>query len=109
MSHLFEITTPLGFSVRCSEQYWEFIVSQKHPVLKGHEKEIQQVLENPDEIRRSKKDPQVYLFYQGTKPRWLCAVVRNENSYGFLITAYPTDAIKAGDVIWTKSKLSTIK
>jgi hypothetical protein len=101
---LFNVPTPLGFSVRCTRPYWSFIVSQKHPVLAGHEEEVQQTLADPDEIRRSRKDPSVFLFYRGSSPRWLCAVVRRENGEGFLITAYPTDAIKAGDQIWTKSK-----
>ena len=100
----FEAMTPLGFSVRCTATHWQFIVSQKHPVLAGREGEVGQVLSDPDEIRRSRKDPAVLLFYRGRSPRWLCAVVRREHGSGFLITAYPTDAIKAGEVIWTKSK-----
>jgi hypothetical protein len=34
----------------------------------------------------------------------LCAVVKRADGSGFLITAYHTDSIKVGDVIWTKSK-----
>src|SRR6266478_8755743 len=30
---IFEIATPLGFIVRCTRAYWEFIVTQKHPAL----------------------------------------------------------------------------
>jgi len=29
----FDIPTPLGFSVRCTDTYWNFIVSEKHPTL----------------------------------------------------------------------------
>jgi hypothetical protein len=68
---------------------------------------MKQVLADPDEVRRSRKDVHVMLFYRGVSPRWLCAVIRREDGSGFLITAYPTDAVKAGEVIWTKSKLST--
>lgn len=101
---LFEITTPLGFAVRCSRERWEFIVTYKHPVLRGREQEIQQVLRDPDEVRRSRKDGAVLLFYRGSSPRWLCAVVRREDGTGFLITAYPTHAVKAGDTVWTRSR-----
>jgi hypothetical protein len=31
-----------------------------------------------------------------------CVVVRHEGMEGFLITAYPTDKVKEGEVIWTK-------
>ncbi len=101
---LFQVESPLGFTIRCTQDYWSFIVSEKHPVLLGREDEIQQVLKEPTEIRRSKKDPHVILFYGESQARWLCAVVRKENGTGFLITAYPTDIIKAGEPIWTRSK-----
>ncbi len=102
--HLIEVLTPLGFTVRCTRRYWEFIVTHKHPVLRGRSAEVSQVLRDPDEIRRSRKDPTVLLFYRGSRARWLCAVVRREDGSGFLITAYPTDVIKAGEAIWTRSR-----
>lgn len=101
---LFEVATPLGFAVRCTLAYWEFIVEYKHPVLRGREREVEQALADPDEVRRSRKDPNVLLFYRGTATRWLCAVARREDGTGFLITAYPTDTIKTGDTIWTRSR-----
>jgi hypothetical protein len=45
----------------------------------------------------------VLLFYQGTgENRWVCAVAKRETDQGFLITAYPTDAIKEGTQVWPK-------
>jgi len=102
--YLFEVTTPLGLVVRCTRSYWNFIVTQKHPVLAGHAAAVRETLADPDEIRRSRHDTAVMLFYRGDAPRWMCAVARAAEGDGFLITAYPTDAIKAGEVIWTKSK-----
>ncbi len=101
---LFEVATPLGFAVRCTRAYWTFLVLHKHPVLVGQEEEVRRALEDPDEVRRSRKDSQVVLFYRGRAPRWLCAVARRVDDSGFLITAYLTDAIKVGDTIWTRSK-----
>ena len=100
----FEVSTPLGFAVHCTRVYWQFIVSEKHPVLAGRDAEVRATLSDPDEIRRSRRDPHVFLFYRGKEPRWLCAVVRRGDGAGFLITAYPTDAVKAGERIWTRSK-----
>lgn len=100
----FDVPTPLGSTVQCTRAYWQFIVSEKHPVLAGHETEVKETLSDPDEIRRSRKDAQVFLFYRAQKRRWLCAVVRQRDRAGFLITAYPTDVVKAGETIWTKSK-----
>jgi len=99
----FETATPVGVRVRCTRSYWEFIVGQKHPSLKDRERDIVQVLEQPDEVRRSRKDPRVLLYYRRAGSGWLCAVVRRENGTGFLITAYPTDAIKIGSIEWTRS------
>jgi hypothetical protein len=101
---LFEVMTPLGFAVRCTRSYWEFIVTHKHPVLRGHEREVEAVLADPDEVRRSRKDEWVLLFYRKDAARWLCAVARREDGSGHLITGYPTDAIKAGETIWTRSR-----
>ena len=100
---LFDVLTPLNFRVRVSRSYWQIIISVKHPVMAGHEKEIISALENPEEIRRSKSDSTVYLFYKTQrKGRWVCAVSKKLNGDGFLITAYPTNMIKAGERIWPK-------
>lgn len=96
-----EAATPLGFTVRVTKAYWEIISNLKHPVMRGHLEDVRTALEAPDEIRLSKSDGQVYLFYKTRRPgRWVCAVSRRTGSDGFLITAYPTDAIKEGEHIW---------
>ena len=102
--NLIEVDTPLGFAVRCTVAYWRFIVSEKHPIMVGRENEVQRILTDPDVVRRSRQDPEVYLFYREEKSRWLCAVVRRENASGFLITTYPTDVIKIGEIVWKRSK-----
>ena len=79
------------------------ITTIKHPVMVGCEAEVQAVLESPEEIRRSKSDASVYLFYRSRRNRrWVCAVSRQKGHSGFLVTAYPTDAIKEGERIWPK-------
>ncbi len=79
------------------------IVRVKHPATAERDAEASQALADPDHVRRSRKDPSVLLIYRGSSPRWLCAVARIMRSEGFLITAYPTDATKAGEVLWTRS------
>lgn len=100
---LFVATTPLGFDIRVTEEYWELIVTIKHPIMHGRDAEVVRVLQEPDEIRKSRRDPAVYLFYREERPgRWICAVARRLNGEGFLITTYPTDAIKEGDRVWSR-------
>lgn len=100
---LFDVMTPLGFRVRVTRGYWELIATIKHPVMAGRESEVKATLTQPDEIRLSRKDRNVYLFYrQEHVGRWVCAVTRRLNGEGFLITAYPTDTIKEGNHLWLK-------
>jgi hypothetical protein len=100
---LFEVATPLGFSVRVTRAYWELIVTVKHPVMRGREVDGQRLLQTPEEVRRSRGDPNVLLFYRVEQPgRWLCAVAKQLDDGGFLITTYPTDAIKEGERIWSR-------
>lgn len=98
---LFEVMTPLGFRVRVTRAYWEIIVTIKHPVMAGYEEDVQKTLMDPDEIRQSRSDKNVYLFYKAEREkRWICAVSKQTGNEGFLITTYPTDAIKEGVQIW---------
>jgi hypothetical protein len=98
----FEILTPLNFTVRTSEEYWQKLIV-KHPDIADLEAEVRQALNSPDEIRRSSRDPNLLLFYLVLKEkRWVVAVARKLNGDGFLITAYQTDAIKEGETLWHK-------
>ena len=98
---LFEVMTPLGFRVRLTQAYWNLIIDVKHPVMAGREDDVRKALEDPDEIRKSKSDENVYLFYRAEREkRWLCAVSKQTGEEGFLITTYPTDAIKEGVQVW---------
>jgi hypothetical protein len=100
---LFEVITPLDFTVRVTSSYWDLIVTIKHPVMAGSESNVKEALENPEEIRVSQSDPKVFLFYKTQRPgRWMCAVAKRLDGEGFLITAYPTDVIKEGGHIWPK-------
>jgi len=73
----------------------------KHPVMLGREERVRLALEVPDEVRLSRKDQTVLLFYRKEAPmRWTCAVVKRADTGAFLLTAYPTDAVKEGTRIW---------
>ena len=100
---LFEALTPLGFRVRVTRERWHLITTAKHPIMAGREDVVKITLENPEQIRQSRSDPQVLLFYYAEgSSRWVCAVAKRAADQGFLITAYPTDAIKEGIPIWPK-------
>lgn len=97
----FEIQTPLNVTVRTTREYWNYLITVKHRVMKNREEMVIKVLSEPDSIRKSKIDENVFLYYK-QNDRLYCVVVKHEGSEGFLITAYPTDKVKEGDLIWTK-------
>ena len=63
--------TPLGFTVRTSENYWQKLI-HKHPDIDYLIEEIKQTLISPIEIRRSSRDPGVFLFYLPRKKKMVC-------------------------------------
>lgn len=99
---LFEVMTPLGFRVHCHKSYWVNKIVAQHPVMKERVEDVKRALSDPDEVRLSRTDEGVYLFYTADDKRLVCAVARATSGSGFLITAYPTDKVKEGKTIWKK-------
>ncbi len=93
--------SPLNVVVRTTTGYWGYLVTKKHPVMRGKEDIVKAVLQSPDEIRRSKTDKDVFLYYKQFDKLY-CVVAKHIGKKGHLITAYPTDKVKEGDSIWTK-------
>ena len=79
----------------------------QHPEMVGLEAQIEAVLQSPAEVRVSRSDETVQLFYEfyaqtmlGEK--WLCVVVKYFSKDAFVVTAYLTNQLKAGETIWPK-------
>ena len=89
----FEIKSKPGILVSTTQAYWNVITHIKHPTLKGKQNEVKEVLADPDEMRISKRDRAVLLFYRKFEKRYLCVVVRFLKKRGFIITAYWTENI----------------
>ena len=93
----FEVSSALGKRIRVTRDYWDKIIETKHTIMKGKEKLIKETLKEPEHIRRSKKDLNVYLYYKKVDGNYNCVVVKHLNGDGFIITAYITNRIKAGE------------
>ena len=102
MAILFTIETPLKIAVRTTQSYWNYVVQVKHKLMTGKEEMVKEILRDPEEIRRSSIDSSVFLYYKRFDKLY-CVVAKHEDGEGFLITAYPTDKVKEGEIIWTKS------
>ena len=98
----FDVKSILEKKIRTTEEYWKLISEVKHPIIRRYEEEVKETLKNPDEVRRSKKDISVFLYYKKYGNWFICVLVRHLNNEGYIITAYIADKIKKGEVIWQK-------
>ena len=79
------------------------ITNVKHPSLADKERAVIRTLAEPDQIRVSRTDETVYLFYRKTSKRYLCVVVKKtEAASAFIMTAYVTETIKEGRIVWKR-------
>lgn len=93
-------------SVRLTEERLNHLETD-HPEMKDQSQRIAETLLQPDEIRRSNSDQQVELFYRlypqtPVTTKFLCVVVKVLPADNFIITAFYTDAIKKGVLLWEK-------
>lgn len=96
-----------GRSLRLTEEREDHIRTA-HPELTDLPEFLAPTIRAPDLIVRSRTDETVELFYRSfeTTPvtnKHLCAVVKTVVEDPFIITAYFTDSIKRGEVLWTKT------
>ena len=68
---------------------------------------IEETLRMPDRIVSSKTDKDVELFYRTYRAtpvgeKFLCVVTKSARNDCFIITAYFTDSMKKGKILWIK-------
>ena len=93
-------------SVRFSDER-QLHIETDHPEMAGQMDRVADTLTRPDLISRSRTDPAVELFYRfyastPVSAKYLCVVVKCQLVDSFLITAYYTDSVKKGEVLWKK-------
>ena len=82
-------------------------IHEFHPFMVGHINLIGQTLSEPDEVRESSAAPTVHLFYRwytnlSIGDQFICVVLKVNPFMGTVITAYPTDRIKRGELVWKR-------
>jgi len=92
--------------IRLTDERQEHIEAD-HPEMSGQIGRIQDTLLSPDIVVRSIADPDVELSYRhyDTTPvtdKYLCVVVKVLIGNLFILTAYFTDTIKRGEVLWER-------
>ena len=70
---------------------------------------LEETVAEPDFIIQSRSDPKALINYKlrrGTKEsdKYLCVVVKYDGEDAYVLTAYPSDEIKKGALVWEKKK-----
>ena len=96
----------IGTSVRLTDERLMHILGHAEMVEMANE--LERVLQMPSEVRRSRSDDDVKLFYEfymqtQVGGKWLCVVVKYLPNAAFVITAYLTETVKAGEILWPKN------
>jgi len=97
-----DVGMPLGLRVTCSRDTWWRISRIKHPPMRARLDDVRTTLRRPDAVRRSSRNPDVVLFHRQDGRRWICAVVDRSTEPAHLVTAYPADKIKHGEIVWER-------
>ena len=94
-----------GRSVRLTDERMAHIL--QHQEMSGMEAEVERTLQSPAEVRVSRSDSTVQLFYEyyvrtRVGGKWLYVVVKCPSDDAFVVPAYLTDQLKPGESIWPK-------
>ena len=97
------LTDYRGLPVRLTEERLIHILG--HPEMAMLKDRIEETLQHPEQVRKSNTDNQVilnYRYYLNTLmgDKWLCAVTKYLDNDAFLLTAYLTNRIKQGELLW---------
>ncbi len=95
-----------GRSIRLTSERHEHL-ELTHPEMAGQFERITETLAQPDRIVRSQTDRAVDLFYKEYRStpvsrKFLCVIVKGATDDPFIITAYYTDTVKRGEILWEK-------
>jgi len=95
-----------GNNIRLTSERWNHIV-EEHPEVRSYQHCLDEILKEPDSVKRSKKDRNVLLYYRYYPKmlggKYLLAVAKI-TFRSFLITFYITDQIKGGEFIWRRRR-----
>lgn len=92
-------------AIRLTDERWKHIA--EHPEMAGMRMAIEETLKAPDTVAQSASDPEArlyYRFYHRTMVggKYACVVVKLSANDAFVVTAYLTERVKRGTVLWPK-------
>lgn len=96
---------PRGMPIRLTDERLAHVLD--HPEMTGMEAAIDDTLLGPETVIQSQSDDQARLYYRSYRStpvgeKLLCVVVKvPREDDAFVLTAYLTDKLKRGEVIWS--------
>ncbi len=99
-----------GRKIELTQERWQHIIKE-HPELKKLKSDISEVLLDPDYVKRSKRDKEVEMFYKFKSDLYngkFLLIVIKVNNRCFVLTAYITDTIKKGEIIYDKKSKNVV-
>ena len=102
-----EVHSKLGKVIRLDEDRWKHVV--EHPEMEKQIPKIEETLVGPDEVRESVRMSSIWLFYKfypnsPVSEKYLLVAVKVLDGEGFIVTAFFTDKVKKGGLIWKKNR-----
>lgn len=108
MPNRFEAVDPRGYAVICTDEVWKWHILSNRPFMEGWENEVKAAIEQPtfgifQDAHRQHRH--IYYRLSEGKQRYMKVVVEfSADNSGNVITAFPTDSMKAGEkLLWTRS------
>jgi len=101
-----EVRSKLGEVVGLDEDRWKHVL--EHPEMENQSSKIEETLVDPDEVRESVHVSSIWLFYKfytnsPVSEKYLLVAVKVSDGEGFIVTAFFTDKVKKGGLIWKKN------
>ncbi len=92
-----------GRGIRLTDERLTHIL--EHPEMAGIESRLAETLGRPESVIRSASDDEARLYYRlytdtPVGEKLLCVVVKAKEDDAFVLTAYLTDKLKRGEVLW---------
>lgn len=92
-----------GKAVRLTDERLAHIL--EHPEMVEMEQRVEETLERPENVVQSVSDDEARLYYRlypktPVSEKLLCVVVKFGVDDAFILTAYLTDKLKRGEILW---------
>ena len=101
-----EVHSKLEKVIRLDDYRWRHVLA--HPEMDSQLSKVEETLVDPDEVRESVRSSSVWLFYKlyiktSISRKYLLVAAQVLDGEGFIVTAFFTDKVKRGDLIWKKN------